>query len=147
MKVRGRVGTAPQVGVHDSLHGHRQHRQVPSPGLAIQGLIEEGRVRRVEHHPVAAVVAQVEGLVAREQGDGPRVASGGQDPIHLAAALGHWTGPALPGPDQSRNQFDGYLRAPTRGARATRALALTRSRASSASSIKPSRLAIRSAAS
>ena len=71
---------------------------VAPPGLAIQGLIEDGRVRRVEHHPVAAVVAQVEGLVAREQGDGPRVASGGQDPIHLAAALGHWTGPALPGP-------------------------------------------------
>lgn len=49
----------------DGEHGHGRHLQLSPVLLAVQGKVDEGGRRGIEHHPVLAVDAQAERLVAQ----------------------------------------------------------------------------------
>ncbi len=57
----------------DGQHGHGRHLQLAPALLVVHGKVNKGVVRGVEHHPVLAVDAQAERLVALEHGDGAGV--------------------------------------------------------------------------
>ncbi len=57
----------------DGEHGHGWNLQLAPALLVDHGKVNKGVVRGVEHHPVLAVDAEAEWLVALEHGDGAGV--------------------------------------------------------------------------
>jgi len=74
------------VSEHEHAHGLQRGR--PLPALVGQHAVEEGRIRGVEHRPVAAVDAQFERLVPLQHQARPGPAAGGQHGGDLSPAQG-----------------------------------------------------------
>lgn len=67
-------------------HTHGGDRQLPPAAGIGQDGVQESRVGGVDGHPISAVDAQFEGLVALEQEDGFGVVPGREHRCYLAPA-------------------------------------------------------------